>query len=79
MLLQATATLSEGANWAYELKLDGYPAIVVKTGGKVHLRSRHNKDFNGRYPAVAKTLGPLQHETVIDGGVVSLDSYARLP
>jgi len=79
MLLQPTATPPEGANWAYELKLDGCRAIAINTGGRVHLRSRNNKDFNGRYPAVAKALGPLQDETVIDGGVVSLDSYARLP
>jgi len=68
MLLLPARELPEGANWAYELKLDGYRALAVRTGGRVHLRSRNNKDFNARYPAVVKALGPLQDETVVDGG-----------
>ena len=56
MLLQPTAELPEGNSWLYELKLDGYRAIGFKTGGRVHLRSRNNNDFNGRYAAVAKAL-----------------------
>ena len=38
MLLLPARALPEGANWAYELKLDGYRAMAVKTDGEVHLR-----------------------------------------
>jgi hypothetical protein len=31
MLLLPASTLPEGANWIYELKLDGYRALAVKT------------------------------------------------
>jgi bifunctional non-homologous end joining protein LigD len=56
MLLLPSRELPEGANWAYELKLDGYRAQAVRTEGRVHLRSRNDKDFNARYPAVVKAL-----------------------
>jgi len=77
MLLLRTDKLPEGTNWAYELKLDGYRAIAFKSGGKVHFRSRNNKDFNGRYPAIAKSLLAMPDETVIDGEVVALDESGR--
>jgi len=77
MLLLPAPTPPEGANWAYELKLDGYRAVAIKTDGKVLLRSRNNKDFNSRYPAVAKALAALPDETVIDGEVVALDASGR--
>jgi ATP-dependent DNA ligase len=30
MLLQRTQSLSEGPNWGYEVKLDGYRALAIK-------------------------------------------------
>jgi bifunctional non-homologous end joining protein LigD len=77
MLLPPARGLPEGANWAYELKLDGYRALAIKADGKVHLRSRNNKNFNVRYPAVAKALAALPDETVIDGEIVALDESGR--
>lgn len=77
MLLLRTERLPEGNKWAYELKLDGYRALAIKTGGKVHLRSRNDNDFNVRYPAVVRALASLPDETVIDGEVVALDESGR--
>src|SRR5262249_19533634 len=48
MLLLKTEKLPEGADRLFEIKLDGYRAVAFKTGGKVYLRSRNNKDFNGK-------------------------------
>jgi len=77
MLLLAAETLPEGAGWAYELKLDGYRALGIKTGGTVRLRSRNDKDFNRKYPGVAKALAALPDETLVDGEVVALDLAGR--
>ena len=72
MLLLRTDALPSGAQWLYELKLDGYRAIAFKRKGALHLRSRNDNDFNTRYPAVVEALGKLPDDTVIDGEVVEL-------
>jgi bifunctional non-homologous end joining protein LigD len=56
MLLLRTNSLPEGDEWSYELKLDGYRALGIKSQGKVQLRSRNDNDFSMRYPAIAKAL-----------------------
>jgi bifunctional non-homologous end joining protein LigD len=63
--------------WQYQLKLDGYRAIAFKTAGKLYLRSRNNKDFAERYPAVIAALAKLPDETVIDGEVVAFDDEGK--
>jgi DNA ligase D-like protein (predicted ligase) len=77
MLLLRTERLPEGPNWLYELKLDGYRAMALKSGGRVQLRSRNDNDFNTRYPSLVKALGSMPDETVIDGEIVALDQEGR--
>jgi len=73
MLLLRTEKLPEGKDWQYELKLDGYRALAIKSSGKVSLRSRNDNDFSSRYPGIVRALGPMPDDTVIDGEVVALD------
>jgi ATP-dependent DNA ligase len=56
---------------------DGYRAIAFKTGGKVRLRSRNDKDFAARYRAIVAGLAGLPDDTVIDGEIVALDEDGR--
>jgi bifunctional non-homologous end joining protein LigD len=77
MLLLKTDRLPDDPGWSYELKLDGYRAIAFKRDGKVQLRSRNDKDFASRYPAVVKGLAKLPDNTVIDGEVVAFDEAGR--
>jgi bifunctional non-homologous end joining protein LigD len=56
------------------IKLDGYRTEAIKTGGRVHLRSRNDKDFTARYPAVVHALAAMPDEIVIDGEIVALES-----
>ena len=75
--MQRTEALPEGADWLYELKLDGYRALSIKTAAGVQFRSRNDNDFSLRYPAIAKSLASLPDETVIDGEVVAVDESGR--
>jgi len=77
MLLLKAEKLPGGGNWLYELKLDGYRAIAFKSGGKVHLRSRNNKDFDKKYPFIVAALAGMPDETIIDGELVALDGAGR--
>jgi DNA ligase D-like protein (predicted ligase) len=77
MLLLRTEKLPDGPEWVHELKLDGYRAIAIKSGSKVHLRSRNDNDFNARYPGIVKALSSMPDDTVIDGEVVALDAEGR--
>jgi ATP-dependent DNA ligase len=75
MLLLRTEKLPEGGLFVYEL--DGYRTEAIKSGGRVHLRSRKDKDFNTRYPAIVQALVGMPDETVIDGEIVALDESGR--
>jgi len=55
----AAEKLPEGLAWQYELKLDGYRAIGVRTKTGVELWSRNKRDFSRRFPIVARAL--LRH------------------
>jgi ATP-dependent DNA ligase len=61
----------------YEVKLDGYRALAIKSGGRLQLRSGNGNEFNSRYPAIAAALEALPDETVVDGEVVALDAEGR--
>ena len=77
MLLLQKDSLPEGTDWFYEIKLDGYRAIAIKSAGKVQLRSRNDNDFTKRYATISAALRALPDETVIDGEVVALDKDGR--
>jgi len=77
LLLRTNALPDDGNRWEYQLKFDGYRAIAFKTGGKIHLRSRNDKDFSTRYPDIVRGLSKLPDETVIDGEVIALDEDGR--
>jgi ATP-dependent DNA ligase len=77
MLLERAEKLPQGSGWGYELKLDGFRVVAFKTGGRVHFRSRNDKDFKVRYPAIVQALAAIPDETVIDGEIVALDLSDR--
>jgi len=77
MECEPVSTLREGSQWVYEIKLDGYRAIAVKSDNKVRLFSRRQKSFNQQYPYIVEALVDLPDGTVLDGEIVALDDSAR--
>jgi hypothetical protein len=77
MLAVPVKELPEGPAWEYELKLDGYRALALKSDGHARLYSRNGKDFSRRFPTVVRAIEALPDETLIDGEVVAVDENGR--
>lgn len=70
--------LPEGGDWIYELKWDGYRALLIKDGELLQVRSRNDKNLTPMYPAVAAAGARLEAEqVVIDGEIVALAPDGR--
>jgi bifunctional non-homologous end joining protein LigD len=67
--------LPEG-DWLYEIKHDGYRALVFKNGRDVRLVSRNEKAFD--YPQLVDALRKLPVErAILDGEIAALDEKGR--
>lgn len=77
MLCLAVPKIPEGPEWQYELKLDGYRAIGVRTKRGAELWSRNQKDFSRRFASVTHAFESLPVDTVVDGEIVAVDEYGR--
>jgi ATP-dependent DNA ligase len=69
----AVSKVHDGPQWIYEIKLDGYRALGIKSDRGVRLLSRRNNPFNRQYPLIVEALSELPEETVVDGEIVALD------
>lgn len=78
MMAQRADQLPEGAEWSYELKLDGYRALLFKDGERVWVRSRNDKDLTTMYPSVVADGARLNaNQAVVDGEIVAVDQLGR--
>ncbi len=73
MMAQRADQLPEGDEWTYELKLDGYRALLFKDGARVSLRSRNDKDLAVMYPSERLKA----NQAVVDGEIVAVDQLGR--
>ena len=72
------AKMPDGPEWLYEIKLDGYRAVAIKSDLQdVVLFSRRKNSLNSRFPFVVKALQDLPVGTVVDGEVVALNESGR--
>jgi DNA ligase D-like protein (predicted ligase) len=73
----SVSKLPEGAQWLWEIKLDGYRAIAVKSSDAVTLFSRKRKSLNRQFPYIVEALAGLPVGTVVDGELVAIDESGR--
>src|SRR5262249_9210406 len=74
MLATLVDTPFDRAGWLFEIKWDGYRIIAELDKGRVQLYSRNGLLFTERYHAVAAALAKIDHQALLDGEVVVLDS-----
>lgn len=78
MLATAAKEPPRGPEWAYEMKWDGYRAIVGVRGGEVRIASRRGNDVTAKYPELHPLADALPvDDTVLDGELVVLDDDGR--
>ena len=71
-MLASTGTVSEGGDWAYEMKWDGYRALAILNGDDVRLVSRSGQDMSATYPRVVEALAKQNlTDSVLDGELVA--------
>jgi ATP-dependent DNA ligase len=69
--------LPEGPQWFWEIKLDGYRALALRSGSDVRLFSRRRKSLNRQSPYIVEALADLPAGTVLDGEVVAIHHSGR--
>ena len=78
MAARVVSTLPEGKEWSYEVKFDGYRALLLKDDEKVQIRSRNDKDMTRTYPSIASAGRLLpSRQAVVDGEIVAVDASGR--
>jgi len=78
MAAQPVEELPDGDEWLYEVKWDGYRALLLKDDQQLQIRSRNDKDLTPMYPEVAAAATRLNaQQALIDGEIVALAADGR--
>lgn len=71
------ATLSnkpfDKEGWEFEVKWDGYRAMVFKNADELELKSRNGNSFSKRFYPIFKALQKWDMNAVVDGEIVAVD------
>jgi bifunctional non-homologous end joining protein LigD len=69
---------TQDAEWAYEIKWDGYRTLAFIDGGALRLQSSNSLDVTAKYPELAPLATAVNAaSTILDGELVVLDPDGR--
>jgi bifunctional non-homologous end joining protein LigD len=76
------ATLVEapprGKDWIFEVKYDGYRALIAANGKDVTIYTRSGLDWTAKFPQIAKAVAAMGLDHVLlDGEIVVIDRQGR--
>lgn len=77
MLAKSVDELPSGKHWIYELKLDGYRALVMKKRRAVTIFSRRGNNLNDMFAPIVSAFSFLPDDIIIDGELVVLDEEGK--
>ena len=77
MLCKTTDKAFDDADWAFEIKWDGYRAIADLRNDDIRLYSRNGLDFSKKFKKVSNALKIQEHELVLDGEIVAYDDQGK--
>ena len=72
----AVSKLPNADKFVWEIKIDGYRAIAVKTD-HVNLYSRTRNSFNSKFSYIVEALWDMPRGTILDGEIVAIDDEGR--
>lgn len=71
-------SLPEGPDWSYEIKWDGYRALLWKHGNEVRLISRNDNRLDRDFPSIVAAGAELDATScILDGEIVALGPDGR--
>lgn len=73
MLLGRASKPFKDPAWSYEIKWDGWRAIVAITGKGVRAWTRHGNDITARFPELQALSAAVTSPAVLDGELCALD------
>jgi bifunctional non-homologous end joining protein LigD len=77
MLAESRERAFSGRGWIFELKYDGFRLLVARENGEPLLLFRHGSEVTATFPEIARAVGALPIDVVMDGEVVVLDETGR--
>jgi len=78
MLATSAVKAFNDPGWLFEIKWDGYRAVVFLDGGRVRLVSRNQNDLTAQFPELKSLPQFVKAErAILDGEIVALDDKGR--